>query len=308
MGHSHDKTTMSETPYRCGFVAVVGRPNVGKSTLINALIGSKVSIVSAKPQTTRHRILALHTTASWQIVFVDTPGLHRKAGKAMNRLMNRTAVNALADADIILFVSEARCWTEEDEDVLTRLKSCQSPVIALLNKIDTVHPKSRLLEALDKMSRRYDFKEVIPISARNQDNLPVLMDILPNFLPQSDALFPPDMRTDRSVEFHAAEVIREKLTVLLRQELPYGLAVQIEDYRVDEAGVTIHAIIWVERDSQKGIVVGKGGKILKKVGRAAREEIRDELKQAVHLELWVKVKDNWADSEKALMQLGYESP
>jgi len=308
MGHSHDKTTMSETPYRCGFVAVVGRPNVGKSTLINALIGSKVSIVTAKPQTTRHRILALHTTASWQIVFVDTPGLHRKAGKAMNRLMNRTAVNALADADIILFVSEARCWTEEDEDVLTRLKSCQSPVIALLNKIDTVHPKSRLLEALDKMSRRYDFKEVIPISARNQDNLPVLMDILPNFLPQSDALFPPDMRTDRSVEFHAAEVIREKLTVLLRQELPYGLAVQIEDYRVDEAGVTIHAIIWVERDSQKGIVVGKGGKILKKVGRAAREEIRDELKQAVHLELWVKVKDNWADSEKALMQLGYESP
>ncbi len=308
MGHSHDKTTMSETPYRCGFVAVVGRPNVGKSTLINALIGSKVSIVTAKPQTTRHRILALHTTASWQIIFVDTPGLHRKAGKAMNRLMNRTAVNALADADVILFVSEATRWTEEDEDVLTRLKTCQSPVIALLNKIDTVHPKSRLLEALDKMSRRYDFKEVIPISARNQDNLPVLMDILPNFLPQSEALFPPDMRTDRSVEFHAAEVIREKLTVLLRQELPYGLAVQIEDYRVDEAGVTIHAIIWVERDSQKGIVVGKGGKILKKVGRAAREEIRDELKQAVHLELWVKVKDNWADSEKALMQLGYESP
>ncbi len=308
MGHSHDKTTMSETPYRCGFVAVVGRPNVGKSTLINALIGSKVSIVTAKPQTTRHRILALHTTASWQIIFVDTPGLHRKAGKAMNRLMNRTAVNALADADVILFVSEATRWTEEDEDVVTRLKSCQSSVIALLNKIDTVHPKSRLLEALDKMSRRYDFKEVIPISARNQDNLPVLMDILPNFLPQSEALFPPDMRTDRSVEFHAAEVIREKLTVLLRQELPYGLAVQIEDYRVDEAGVTIHAIIWVERDSQKGIVVGKGGKILKKVGRAAREEIRDELKQAVHLELWVKVKDNWADSEKALMQLGYESP
>jgi GTP-binding protein Era len=308
MDHSHDKITMSETPYRCGFVAAVGRPNVGKSTLINALIGSKVSIVTAKPQTTRHRILALHTTASWQIIFVDTPGLHRKAGKAMNRLMNRTAVNALADADVILFVSEATRWTEEDEDVLTRLKSCQSPVIALLNKIDTVHPKSRLLEALDKMSRRYDFKEVIPISARNQDNLPVLMDILPNFLPQSEALFPPDMRTDRSVEFHAAEVIREKLTVLLRQELPYGLAVQIEDYRVDEAGVTIHAIIWVERDSQKGIVVGKGGKILKKVGRAAREEIRDELKQAVHLELWVKVKDNWADSEKALMQLGYESP
>lgn len=308
MDHSDDKIEMSETPYRCGFVAVVGRPNVGKSTLINALMGTKVSIVTAKPQTTRHRILALHTTASRQIIFVDTPGLHRKAGKAMNRLMNRTAVSALADADVILFVSEATRWTEEDEDVLTRLKSSQSPAIALLNKIDTVHPKSRLLEALKKMSARHDFREVIPISARKQDNLPVLMDIVANILPESAALFPPDMRTDRSVEFHASEVIREKLTVLLHQELPYGLTVQIEDYRVEKAGVRIHAIIWVERDSQKGIVVGKGGKILKKVGKAARMEIRDELKQPVHLELWVKVKDNWADSEKALLNLGYESP
>jgi len=307
MDHSDDKIEMSETPYRCGFVAVVGRPNVGKSTLVNALMGTKVSIVTAKPQTTRHRILALHTTASRQIIFVDTPGLHRKAGKAMNRLMNRTAVSALADADVILFVSEATRWTEEDEDVLTRLKSSQSPAIALLNKIDTVHPKSRLLEALKKMSARHDFKEVIPISARKQDNLPALMDIVANILPESAALFPPDMRTDRSVEFHASEVIREKLTVLLHQELPYGLTVQIEDYRVEKAGVRIHAIIWVERDSQKGIVVGKGGKILKKVGKAARMEIRDELKQPVHLELWVKVKDNWADSEKALLNLGYES-
>ncbi len=307
MDHSDDKIEMSETPYRCGFVAVVGRPNVGKSTLVNALMGTKVSIVTAKPQTTRHRILALHTTASRQIIFVDTPGLHRKAGKAMNRLMNRTAVSALADADVILFVSEATRWTEEDEDVLTRLKSSQSPAIALLNKIDTVHPKSRLLEALKKMSARHDFREVIPISARKQDNLPVLMDIVANILPESAALFPPDMRTDRSVEFHASEVIREKLTVLLHQELPYGLTVQIEDYRVEKAGVRIHAIIWVERDSQKGIVVGKGGKILKKVGKAARMEIRDELKQPVHLELWVKVKDNWADSEKALLNLGYES-
>ena len=306
MDHSDDKIEMSETPYRCGFVAIVGRPNVGKSTLINALMGTKVSIVTAKPQTTRHRILALHTTASRQIIFVDTPGLHRKAGKAMNRLMNRTAVSALADADVILFVSEATRWTEEDEDVLTRLKSSQSPAIALLNKIDTVHPKSRLLEALKKMSARHDFREVIPISARKQDNLPVLMDIVANILPESAALFPPDMRTDRSVEFHASEVIREKLTVLLHQELPYGLTVQIEDYRVEKAGVRIHAIIWVERDSQKGIVVGKGGKILKKVGKAARMEIRDELKQPVHLELWVKVKDNWADSEKALLNLGYE--
>lgn len=298
---------MSGAPHRAGFVAVVGRPNVGKSTLINALIGSKVSIVTAKPQTTRHRILAVYTTAAAQIVFVDTPGLHRKARRAMNRLMNRAAANALTDADIILFVTEATRWTDEDADVLARIESAGLPAIAVLNKIDLVHPKVRLLEALDTMSARHPFAEIVPISARKHDNLDALLELLPAHLPESPPLFPADMRTDRGVEFHAAEVIREKLTLLLHQELPYGLTVQIERYLTEEAGITLHAVIWVERESQKGIVVGKGGRLLKQVGKAARHELKDRLGRPVHLELWVKVRENWVDNEKDLLSLGYET-
>lgn len=299
---------MTEPVFRCGFVAVIGRPNVGKSTLVNAILGSKVSIVTAKPQTTRHRILAVHTTAASQIIFVDTPGLHRNAGKAMNRLMNRTAASALADADLVLFVSEATRWTEEDDDVLKRLETGSAPVIALLNKVDKVHPKERLFDALSGMSERYDFAEIMPISARKKQNLDAVLAAIPAFLPESPLLFPAEMRTDRSVEFHAAETVREKLTMLLRQEIPYGLTVQIERYEKDDKGISINAIIWVERQTQKGIVVGKGGHVLKKVGQAARVELKKQLQRPVHLELWVKVKDNWADNEKDLQSLGYESP
>ncbi len=297
---------MSE--YRCGLVAVIGRPNVGKSTLINAIMGRKVSIVTAKPQTTRHRILAVHTTDTAQIIFVDTPGLHRKASKAMNRLMNRTAANALADADLVLFVSDATHWTSADDDVLKRLRKVRAPVIAVLNKVDKVHPKEKLLDTIALMSARLDFEEIVPLSALRETNLEELLALLPPFLPESPPLFPEDMHTDRSREFHAAEVIREKLTLMLHQELPYGLTVQVERSLEEDAGITINAIIWVERDSQKGIVVGKQGSVLKKVGRAARLELKEQLGCSVHLELWVKVKSNWADSEKDLMSLGYEAP
>ena len=299
---------MAEDGYRCGFVAVVGRPNVGKSTLINAMMGSKVSIVTAKPQTTRHRILAVRTGAHEQIVFVDTPGLHRNAGRAMNRLMNRTAVSALADADLALFVIEATRWTEEDDDVLQRIRASKVPCIALLNKIDSVHPKDRLLEAIDAVSKRHDFVEIIPVSARKRDNLDVLAGSIRRHLPESPPLFPAEMQTDRSPEFHAAEVIRERLTIHLRDELPYGLTVQVERYSQERGRLTIHAVIWVERDSQKGIVVGKGGQMLKTIGQEARLALAKQLRQPVHLELWVKVKDNWADSEQDLLSLGYESP
>ena len=274
-------------------VAVIGRPNVGKSTLINAVMDRKVSIVSAKPQTTRHRILAVHTAKDVQIIFVDTPGLHRKAGKAMNRFMNRTAANALAD---------------EDDDVLQRLRDCDAPIIALLNKIDKLQPREKLLQVLAATADRHDFAEIVPVSATKRDNLDQLMALIPGYLPESPALFPADMFTDRSPEFHAAEVIREKLTLMLHQELPYGLTVQVERFVAEERGVTISAIIWVERDSQKGIVVGKNGSVLKKVGRAARLEIADQLDRPVHLELWVKVKANWADNEKDLLGLGYDLP
>lgn len=301
---------MNEIPenYRCGLVAVIGRPNVGKSTLINSIMGRKISIVTAKPQTTRHRILAVHTEDAQQIIFVDTPGLHRKSGKAMNRMMNRTAANALADADLILFVCDATQWTTEDDDVLQRLQSAQAPVIALLNKIDKVHPKEKLLDGLAQMSARLEFAEIVPVSAMKKDNLEHLMEMIPAFLSESPPLFPEDMKTDRSEEFHIAEIIREKLTLMLHQEMPYGLTVQIERLVREEKGISIAAVIWVERDSQKGIAVGKNGSVLKKVGRSARLDIKELLGQPVFLELWVKVKSNWADNEKDLMNLGYEAP
>jgi GTP-binding protein Era len=293
--------------YRCGLVAVIGRPNVGKSTLINSVMGRKVSIVTAKPQTTRHRILAVHTAENEQIIFVDTPGLHRQSGKAMNKLMNRTAANALADADLIFFVSDATRWTTEDDDVLKRLESAHAPVIALLNKIDKIHPREKLLDSIASMSARFEFAEIVPISAMKNDNLDHLMEMIPAFLPESPPLFPEDMKTDRSDEFHISEIVREKLTLMLHQEMPYGLTVQVERMVQETNGVTINAVIWVERDSQKGIAVGKNGSVLKKVGRSARLDIEKLLGQRVFLELWVKVKTNWADNEKDLMSLGYEA-
>lgn len=299
---------MTGRDFRCGFVAVVGRPNVGKSTLINTIMRSKISIVTPKPQTTRHRILGVDSHPDYQAIYIDTPGIHRKAGKAMNRLMNRIATNALLDADLVLFVTEAGRWTAEDQDVLERLATVTAPVVAVLNKIDKVHPREALLQALSDMSARRDFADVVPISARRHDNVDRLCELVPKYLPVSEPLFPGDMITDRSDAFRAAEVIREKLTLALRQEVPYGLTVQVERFDKDERGFLIHAVIWVERDSQKGIVVGKAGGVLKKVGRAARLELREQLGEPVHLELWVKVKENWADSERDLLRLGYESP
>ncbi|HSD70914.1 MAG TPA: GTPase Era [Woeseiaceae bacterium] len=294
--------------FRCGFVAVVGRPNVGKSTLMNALVGEKVSIVTPKPQTTRHRILGIRSSDDSQIVFVDTPGLHRDAGRAMNRMMNRSAATALADADLVLFVTEAGRWTAEDDDVLRRIGQSSIASFAILNKVDKVVPKEALLEHIASISLRHRFSEVVPVSAVKGDNLGQLLKLIPQYLPASPALFPVNAVSDRGEEFRAAEIIREKLTLTLRQELPYGLTVQIERFERDDNGISIHAVIWVEKTSQKGIVVGKGGSMLKRVGKSARLELRERLAVPVHLELWVRVKENWADSERDLLSLGFDAP
>lgn len=305
---------MNESPeavpganFRCGFAAIVGRPNVGKSTLLNALLKRKISIVSPKPQTTRHRILGILTLEDAQIIFVDTPGLHAGGGRAMNRHMNRAALNSLSDADVNLFVIEALRWTDEDQRVLDELVQRGRPIIAVVNKVDKVFPKERLLPFLDELSKRAHFQELIPLSSLKGSGLPTLPATIARHLPESPPHFPPDQVTDRSDQFLASEIVREKLTWRLRQELPYGLTVGIERFEEEDGRLMINAVIWVERAGQKAIVIGQGGEQLKEVGRAARLEMNELFKRPVHLELWVKVKENWSDNENALRQLGYES-
>jgi GTP-binding protein Era len=222
--------------------------------------------------------------------------------------MNRSAASALADADLLLFVSEAGRWTDEDDDVLQKVISSGIPAFAILDKIEERPRRDALLEDIGLMSGRHAFSEIVPLSATRHDNLEELLKLIPGYLPASPPLFPDDMFSDRDERFRAAEVVREKLTLNLRQELPYGLTVQIEQFERDESGVTIHAVIWVERNSQKGIVVGRAGSMLKRIGQSSRLELRDALKLPVHLELWVRVKDNWADSERDLQQLGFDPP
>jgi GTP-binding protein Era len=293
--------------YRCGFAAIVGRPNVGKSTLLNALLGRKISIVSPKPQTTRHRILGILTRPQAQVIFVDTPGLHAGARRAMNRHMNRAAIASLQDADVNVFVVEALRWTDEDQRVLDELLKQDRPIIVVLNKADKVFPKERLLPFIDEINRRASFAEVVPLSALKRSNIEQLPTTIARYLPESPPHFPEDQLTDRSQEFQAAEIVREKLTLRLRQELPYGVTVIIEQFKEEEGRLLINAVIWVERSGQKAIVIGNAGEQLKEVGRAARIEMNELFKRPVHLELWVKVKENWSDNETALRQLGYET-
>jgi GTPase len=302
-----DVTGDVESNHRCGFAAIVGRPNVGKSTLLNALLGQKISIVSPKPQTTRHRILGILNRPEAQLVFVDTPGLHSGTRRAMNRHMNRAALASLHDADVNLFVVEALRWTEEDRRVLDELVKRGRPILLVLSKVDKVTPRERLLPFIDEMNRRATFAEVIPLSALKGSNMEGLPRVIARYLPLSPPHFPTDQVTDRSDEFRAAEIVREKLTLRLRQELPYGLTVALEQFKEEEGRLLVNAVIWVERSGQKAIVIGQGGEQLKEVGRSARIEMSKLFGRPVHLELWVKVKENWSDNENALRQLGYES-
>ena len=293
--------------FRSGFVALAGRPNVGKSTLLNAFVGQKLSIVTPRPQTTRHRWLGLAQLPDAQVAFIDTPGLHHGPKRALNRAMNRTAAAALGDADLVLFVLEALKWTDEDELALTRIREAGRPVMALVNKIDRVRPRERVLPYLAELAQRHAFLEIVPISALNGDNLDDLRRVVVAALPIGEPMYARDQLTDRSVEFRVAETIREKLTMELVEELPYGVAVEVEQIQAEEDGrKAIAAVIWVDRAGQKPIVIGAGGARLKRVGRAARLELNRQLGERFHLTLFVKVREDWADDARALQQLGVE--
>ncbi|HEY1892649.1 MAG TPA: GTPase Era [Steroidobacteraceae bacterium] len=292
--------------FRCGFAALVGRPNVGKSTLLNALVGQKLSIVTPRPQTTRHRIIGLLQLPNAQIAFVDTPGLHSQARRALNKAMNRTATAALEDADLVVFVVEALVWNTEDELVLNRIARSGRPVLVAVNKVDRAKPRERLLPYLADLDRRHGFLALVPISALKEKNLDDLRNAIVAHLPVSAPLFPDGELTDRGIQFRIAEMIREKLTLELNQEVPYGIAVEVEKLAEEDGILTVDAAIWVDREGQKPIVIGAKGQRLKRVGTSARLALNGMLQRRLHINLWVKVRENWADNARALRELGLE--
>jgi len=290
---------------RSGYTALVGRPNVGKSTLLNRLLGQKMAITSHKPQTTRHRILGVKTTPGGQVVYIDTPGIHRRGEKAMNRYLNRTARTALQDVDLILFVCQALVWNEEDAQVLDTIKQAGLPCVAVVNKVDTVQPKEKLLPFLAELSARHDFVEVMPLSARDGSNIEALDELVLGLMPEGDLIFPEDQITDRSERFFAAELLREQLIRRYHKELPYAVTVEIEKFTEEPGRYVIAAVIWVERDNQRRILLGKQGEAMKEAASAARRQMADFFGTRVHLDVWIKVRKSWSSDESSLAKLGY---
>ncbi len=292
---------------RCGAVAIIGRPNVGKSTYLNHSIGQKISITSRKPQTTRHQILGIKTHDASQIVYVDTPGLQTSPDSALNRGMNKSVLRAAADVDLLLFIVEAGKWTDADKNVLLLVKQSNVPCILVINKIDKLPDRETLLPYIQQLTGEHEFTEIIPAIARTGENVSVVEEAILKRLPAGDHWFPDDQVTDRSVRFLAAELIREKLFRRLGDELPYRLTVTIDQFKEEEGLAHIMATIWVERAGQKRIVIGKKGAILKSVGEQARADLETMLEQKVFLETWVKVREKWSDDVRALTQFGLGS-
>ncbi len=298
------QTDVSTVPH-CGYVAIIGRPNVGKSTLLNSILGMKLSITSRKPQTTRHQILGVKTTDSIQVIYVDTPGIHQRRGTAINKYMNRAATSVLNDVDIILFVVQVKKWTEEDQAIIEKLQSVSCPVLLVVNKMDKLASKNELLPLINELSSVYDFAEIIPVAALNGMNIETLEQKILPLLPENAHVYADDQITDRSMKFLASEIIREKLIRELGQELPYTTTVDIDKYIEDTDIVRIHATIYVESSGQKAIIIGKKGAKLKSIGTAARQDISKMADSKVYLNLWIKVREGWSNDERALRGLGY---
>ena len=287
-------------------IALVGRPNVGKSTLLNRILGQKISITANRPQTTRHRILGVKTDKTCQIVYVDTPGLHLGGKRAINKYMNRTAAGSITDVDVVVFVVDAMRWTDEDDHVLEKLEQATVPVFLVVNKIDSIKHKEDLLPHLKILSEKRHYLQVIPLSAQTGEGVERLEAEVETILPVSPPFFPEDQITDRSERFLAAELVREKLVRSLVKELPYSTTVEIEKFSMENDVRHIHAVIWVEREGQKGIVIGKKGQQLKRIGELARKDMERAFGGKVFLQLWVKVRSGWSDDERALRSLGYQ--
>ncbi|MBV7388608.1 GTPase Era [Pasteurellaceae bacterium TAE3-ERU1] len=299
-------TQMQQQPTYCGFIGIVGRPNVGKSTLLNRLLGQKISITSRKAQTTRHRILGIDTDGAYQAIYVDTPGLHIEEKRAINRLMNRAASSTIGDVDLIFFVVDGTHWTADDEMVLNKLRNSRAPVILVINKIDNIKNKDELLPFITDMEQKLNFNAIVPISATHGNNVDQLKKLVRENLREGVHHFPEDYITDRSQRFLASEIIREKLMRFMGEELPYSVTVEIEQFKTNPKGVLIiHGLILVERDGQKKMVIGKQGQKIKTIGMEARADMERLFESQVHLQLWVKVKSGWADDERALKSLGY---
>lgn len=293
---------------RCGYVAIIGRPNVGKSTLLNTILGQKISITSRKPQTTRHQILGIHTTHDAQAIYVDTPGLHTNNKQALNRYMNRAASAVLADVNVIVFVVDGTHWTEGDEFVLEKLARVNAPIIIAINKVDTVKEKEKLLPHLEQLAKKLpSYHEIVPLSAKTGVNIADLQETVIRLLPPVDEfIYSEDEITANNERLLAAEMIREKIMRNLGQELPYSTAVEIETFKVEGEVLHVYANIWVERSGQKAIIIGKRGEVLKRIGTQARLDLEGLFEQKVFLQLWVKIRSGWSDDERALRSLGYE--
>ena len=296
---------MAEMTNHCGYVAIIGRPNVGKSTLLNRIIGVKLAITSHKAQTTRHSIIGIKTLPNGQVIYVDTPGIHERADHAMNRYLNRTAKTALSDVDVLVFVVEALRWTREDERVLRLIQDRTLPVILAVNKVDQVKNKQALLPFLAEMAQRHAFTEVVPLSAQTGHNVEALESLVLQALPEAGNFYPDDQLTDRPEKFFAAELVREQLTRRYAQELPYAVSVEIERFEEAPGLYRIAAVIWVEKAGQKAILIGKDGQALKQAATQARKAMEAFFGCKVHLRVWVKVKKSWSSDESALVRLGY---